>query len=357
MLAAAACTACSGAQHPAPTAAPTAAPRRFVSPYAYASFLEAELAFAHGDFAAAVEGYRRTLSDEDDPFVLARLADALERAGRPEEADQAIAEALDVDRASEAAWLAKGALAEGRGDADAALAAYARAVEAAPASVEATLALHRLLRDRGQATAARAVLERFGARHAGVALGAATTRVALELALAGDDADALARAADDWLRLGRIETKVLARTTRALLAHGRVAAALRLHEATPEAACDPAVAIEVLLAAGRFDAARARLARTPSEALGTPLDFAEISLRAHDPEEALRALALVDDGPHARVVQAEARLALGEAAQAAQLFASVPPDSTHRARALAGLAEALRAGGLDALATEVGRAQ
>lgn len=342
----------------ATTHAPGAPLRRFVSPHSYEHFLRAELALARGAYTDAVEHYREALSDEDDPFVLARLAEALDLAGSHEAANDALAHALTVDPESEAAWLARGSIAERRHDASSALEAYAKAAEAAPSSAEPVLALHRLLAAMGQDERARAALVRYRTSNADGVATDATARVALELALTSDNASALVGAVDDWLRVGALDAATAHRATCSLVAQHRTAAALRLVEALPDSSRDPACAIEAFLAAARFDAALALLAQLPPDALGEPTAVAEAYLAAGKPDAALRVLELADpadpaDGTLARVVRADAELALADYVRAAVRFATVPVASAHRGRAIAGLATALRAQGLAALAAEL----
>src|SRR5262245_14492021 len=62
---------------------PAPRPRAFVSPYSYEWFIRGELLVARGAYAQAAEAYRSALaSADDDPYLLSRLADALDRAGQ-----------------------------------------------------------------------------------------------------------------------------------------------------------------------------------------------------------------------------------------------------------------------------------
>lgn len=328
------------------------ASRPFVSPYSYEHFARGELAFARGDYAEAAEHYREALAADDDPLVLARLAEALAAAGDPAGADDTLSDGFALDPDSEALWLARGAILERRADVDGALAAYARAQDSAADSSAGTLALVRLLSSHGANERAAAVLARIEKRGAGGA------RVAVERALANADVDALTAAVTQWLRVGPVDVATLQRCARALLDTGRPALGSRLIAGVPEASRDPALALRALVDTARFDEAAALLAREPPDAFGGALVVAEAYLRIGKPAAALEALdalaaTTTEDTPNARVLRGEAALALGHWLDAAKLFASVPPASLHRARALAGLAQVLRAQGLDALAAEV----
>lgn len=326
--------------------------RRFVSPYSYEHFARGELAFARGDYAEAVEHYREALADDDDPLVLARLAEALAAGGDAAGADDTLTDGFELDADSEALWLARGAILERRGDVDAALAAYARAQDAGIDAPTGALALARLLSARGANDRAAAVLARIEASRAGGA------RVAVERALAAGNGEVLTEAVVQWLRVGPVDAATLLRCARALLDAGRPALAWRLLAGVPDESRDPALVLRALVETARFDEAAALLAREPPDGFGGALVVAETYLRIGKPDAALDVLNAFDattteDTPHARVLRGEANLSLGRWLDAAKLFASVPPASLHRARALAGLAQALRAQGLDAVAAEV----
>src|SRR5262249_28245241 len=152
----------------------------------YEWFIRGELLAARGEHAAAAEAYEAALSSaDDDPYLLARLADARDLAGDSAGAAHALDTALEIDPESEAAWLQRGAIAERRDEVPAALAAYEHAQEAAPRNPDAPLALARVLRAQGSQERAVAVLERFAAQSERGSAAALEAR--LELARARGD--------------------------------------------------------------------------------------------------------------------------------------------------------------------------
>jgi tetratricopeptide (TPR) repeat protein len=288
----------------APAAAqPEPARRAFVSPYSYEWFVRAELYAATGRHAEAVAAYEAALtSADDDPYVLARLAEAQERAGNHGAAQSSLERALKLDPRSEAAWLARGRIAERRDQVAQALEAYERAESAAPLSPDAPLALAALLRRTSHPERASAVLARFAAR-SGRRPGAA-------------------RSARD-----------------------------REHP-------DPERALEAALADHDTTTAEALLATTPPDRLGGPVAVAEGYLAIGRPDRALEHLEQTAESeeavPHRRAVaRARALLGLNQPAEAAALAARVPKASRHYAEARRTLIEALEAAGLPALAREV----
>ena len=105
----------------------------FVSPYSYEWFIRGELASARHDWATAVQAYRMALAaPEEDTLVLSRLADALDHLGEPDQAQEVLEHAAQLDISSEAVWLMRGNIAERHGDIDVAIRAYERAEVAAP---------------------------------------------------------------------------------------------------------------------------------------------------------------------------------------------------------------------------------
>jgi tetratricopeptide (TPR) repeat protein len=329
----------------------------FVSPYSYEWFVRAELLQARGQYGAAVEAYRSALSSADeDPYLLSRLAEALDRAGDADAAQHALSTALELDPRSEAAWLARGRIATRRGAVDQALAAYERAESAAPSAPDAPLELAELLRAHGQLERAVAVLERFAARSEQGSLPALRAR--LELARARGDGAALEDATRVWLERHAGDPQLLRKLAAELLASARPALASRVLAAIPESEQDARLRLQVGLALMQREPLELLLATTPPEALGGPLEVAEAYLRIGDLERALAALdeqAVTDDDPARRaLLRGLVLLELGQAARAAQWLASIPRGSAYRARALRGLEQALEAAGLGALGREVG---
>jgi tetratricopeptide (TPR) repeat protein len=343
-----------GAPSPARNAA---APRPFVSPYAYEHFIRAELASARGQHAEAIESYRMALtSGDDEPYLFARLAEACDAAGDARCADEALGEALGLDPESETAWLAAGRIAERRSNPDAAIAAYERAESTTSAPTEATSRLAALLRARGAPERALAVLERASRR--GPADASRVLHARLELALARGDGEALERAATAVLAHGAGDAALLRRAADALWRADRSSLAARLLSVFPPSEPDARLRLDVALA--RADRAHAEriLLETPAAWLGGPLPIASayLQLGLYDKARAqLEEQDGVDDAdPNLRaLLLGQTLLGLGKPAAAAHALASIPKDSAHHGAAREGLARALSAAGLTALADEV----
>ncbi len=327
----------------------------FVAPPQYEDFVRGELAAAHGDWQAAAEAYASARAGgEDDPMLLARLADAYDRLGDRTHAEDALRHGIALDAHAEIVWQTRGAIAERHEEIDAAIEAYERAHDAEPSSEEPVLSLARLLAAHGHGDRAASLLGDF-AQHAGTPLAAA--RAALALALTQSDLAALAIAATELARIAPAHTDEIEAAVRALRDRGDAVIAHRLLARLPEETVDRELAIDVAIAAGDRDAAERWLAFPRDEhptsltidarhwlALGDPARAAELAEIARTDSTA---------SSEATVVLAEARLASGAVSEAAALFASVPVGSSAHEEAMTGLAGALAAGGLPALGAEM----
>ncbi|HJL24361.1 MAG TPA: hypothetical protein RMH80_19135, partial [Polyangiaceae bacterium LLY-WYZ-15_(1-7)] len=299
----------------------------FVSPYAYEHFVRAELAAAEGRWEEAIAEYEQArLGPSDDAYVVARMALALEAAGRAAEADRALEAGLALDPESEAVFLARGRILAGRGEREAAIEATARAAELAPDSDGPVLQLAELLRAGGADARALALLERAEASpHA--------LRARLTLALERRDAEASGEAVEALLRVAPLRIAEVEQAAALALEEERPALALRLLAHLPEEAA-AGLRVDALLAAGRADEAEALLLTRPPEAFGGPVEQAERLRRAGRPSLAIE---LAEAGaalelPGAWLALGQARLAAGDAPAAAAAFARVP-EGTADARA------------------------
>ncbi|HJL45155.1 MAG TPA: hypothetical protein RMG45_04945, partial [Polyangiaceae bacterium LLY-WYZ-15_(1-7)] len=202
----------------------------FVSPYAYEHFVRAELAAAEGRWEEAIAEYEQArLGPSDDAYVVARMALALEAAGRAAEADRALEAGLALDPESEAVFLARGRILAGRGEREAAIEATARAAELAPDSDGPVLQLAELLRAGGADARALALLERAEASpHA--------LRARLTLALERRDAEASGEAVEALLRVAPLRIAEVEQAAALALEEERPALALRLLAHLPEEA-------------------------------------------------------------------------------------------------------------------------
>ena len=331
--------------------------REFVSPYSYEWFVRGELYALRDDYVRAIEAYRMALTSADeDPYVLAHLADALDRSGDRAAAREALQDGLQLDPDSEAIWLARGAIAQRHAEVADAIAAFERAESAAPLSADAPLALSALLRAQGSGERADAVLERFAARSAPGSRAAA--RAQLELARARDDSRRLEQAARAWLGYAAGEPALAQEIAAELMARDKPALASRIAALLPESERDPRLSLRIALALARTAQVELLLATEPPDRLGGTLEIADAYLRIGRPERALRALeeqaSSVEPDTHRRaLLLGLALLGKGDAARAAMELARIPAASEFAAPARAALVQALQAGDLGTLAQEV----
>ncbi len=351
-------TACGAARPETPVARRLGGERTlgvFVSPSAYEWFIRGELAANAARWQEAAAAYRLALASADeDPLVFARLALALERARQPAEADAAIARALAIDPDSEAAYLARGEVAERRGDLRGAVAAFERARTVAPGSEAGPLRLAEILRRIGATKRADAVLDRL-AREGGPA-SATAARARLAAALAGDDAEAAGEAALALLEVAPVRRSDVRDAAARALEAGRIPLAARLVAALPTHDADLALRVRVALARGARDDAEGLLATATPDALGGAVATARLWLatgRADRAYELAREAVALEPGPESECVVGDAALAAGLYDEAATAYARVPRGASGHPAALRGLADALTRASLPALAADV----
>ena len=326
----------------------------FVSPFAYETFVRAELAVQAGDDESALDLYQLARAGAaDDAFVAARQAGALIRLHRLAEAEEVLAEAEALDAESEALWLARGDLSLARGDGEAAMAAYAQAARVSPESAEPILRIaERLTHGSEGADRALALLA------SGPAQSAAVQRARFEAALHRGDAQEAVRAAHALAALTPLSRREVLAAAHSALAEGRLLMARRLlqHPALGERPEARALRVQVLLALGDGDAAEALLLAGDSADFGGEGQRARWLLEAGHPEIAqdLAALGVAAGEVGASVGLGGALLQLGDTGAAAAAFsreAHSGGDVGEGARS--GIAAALEAGALPALAAEV----
>lgn len=319
-----------------------------VSPYAYEHFMRAEMAAQLGRDAEAVDEYRLArLGPADDVLIIARLAEALERLGRHDDADAVIAEGVELDADSEALWLARARIHAGRDQLERAVDAAAHAAELAPESDEPLIVLSELLQ-RTEATArVDAVLSRAG--DSSTAL-----RARVVAAIAQRDGVAAGEAIEHLLRVAPARMDEVQAAARLALDGDRPVLALQLARRLPQDR-GRVLHIEALLAAGRRSDAAAVVRSEPSESFGSVAEHADLLLRSGEHDRAIEtaeaAIALGD--VRGWVVLGQAHLNEGAFAAAAEAFSHVPIGARGDEDARRGLAEALGASGLNALADEL----
>jgi tetratricopeptide (TPR) repeat protein len=327
----------------------------FVSPTSYEGFIRGELYAARGDDVRAISAYRAAIElGESDPFLVAQLAEALDRSGQTAAAEAQLEAALAKHPRSEALLLASARIARRSGHEARALSAYARAQEVASAPAAA---LERIgyLRELGGAERSVEALKALAEQHAGLHKGGVRDRlrIELELALAERTDGEVARCARDWLALGGGDPALTRRAAETLLAQGHAALALELLAAVAPSELDTPLRLRAALALGRSAECEHILSSMPPHWLGGPLAMAEAYLRAGRPDQALRVLQeseSTQDAPAAAARRAEliarALAASGRAHEAAALLG--------RTDARAATCEALQASALSALARDAG---
>jgi tetratricopeptide (TPR) repeat protein len=325
----------------------------FVSPYSYEHFVRGELALERGDLRAAEQEYRQARAgSDDDPLLIARLAEVVDRLDREAEAIQLLEEGARLDPESEAIWLTRGHIAERHSRVEDAIEAYARAQSAAPRSELGPLALAALLRERERRDEADGVLERFLSRAHGAGAARARLALAIERGRAQDAADAV-RALLDVAPARADEVRSAAQTS---LRAGRPELAMRLLEALPEQDSDRPLRLEAAIAAGDRSRAEGLLATWMPDGAADTLVVAHAYLTIGDAARAIelaRAAIAIDETPDARLVLGRALRAAHRAHEAARELVQIPAGSSAWVDARVELAASLRDAGLPARAAQI----
>ena len=324
-LALAALTACGAAGSPTITRRVGGEVRRgiFVSPYSYEHFVRGELANLAGDLRLAAQEYELARSGpEDDPLLIARLADVRDRMGDEPQALALLRAGGRLDPDSELLWLTRGHIAERHGRIDQAIDSYSRAAAAAPRSEEGPIALAALLRARDWPEEAGAVLERYLTR----ADGAGAARARLALAVERGDAQGAAEAVRSLLALTPVHADEVRAAARAALRAGQPEVALRLAAALPNDDTDRALLLQAAIAAGDHDRAEGLLAawmpESPSELLEVARGYLAIDMPERA-EELARVAMASEAGAEPRLVLGQALLARGRLGEAAEVLSRI----------------------------------
>lgn len=325
----------------------------FVSPFSYEHFVRGELAYLRGDLGEAREEYRLARAGpEDDPLLIARLADVLDRLGREDEALALLREGDALDPESELIALARGRIHERHERVEEAREAYARALSLAPRSEAGPLALAALLRAHGEPAEADAVLERYLER----AGGAGAARARLTLAIEHGQAQAAADAVRALLEVAPARSDEVRSAARAALDADRPELAARLLAALPETEAHRELRLRAAIEAGDRDGAEGILASwmpdTASELVAVARGYLAIGM-ADRAAELARVAIHSDGGAPARLLLARALRELGRLGEAAAVLAALEPGSGAWPEAPIELAETLRSAGRPALAAQV----
>ena len=324
-------------------------PRAFLSPFVAEWFLRGELAMEGRDFRAAAHAFRTALSgSEEDVLVIARLAVALDAAGDTEGRDAALDRAEAMDRDSEALWLARGAIAERRGQTEEALDAYRRASLTAPDSDAPVFAATTLLVNHGFPGRAAEDLAGFG-RGPGLA------RVKLALALSRRDATSIMEALATLRDQTEIRSVDACDAAHALWAAGDpFSARLAIDTFNASDQC-LALWVHVLAASGTREELEAALVRIAPNPAGDPFTMARLYLSAGRAETAEALVEASGSDPEALLIVGPARLAQGRYASAAEAFSQIAPETSAFEQSRVGLRAALEGGGAGHLALEIKR--
>lgn len=246
----------------------------FISPEAYAAYLEGTLAEAKGDQSAAKKAYERAIEEDSDNAAAWGRLGAVQCLTSARAADMALTRAVSVDSRSFEAWLARAECDLARSDFAKAESAARRAVELSPESVEASAMLATALERSGKPADARRIrlsLSLFvpvvqGATHGDRPK---ATVADVDAALETSDYDAARKAA---MTVGMSHAELaLHAAARGQLAFAKTAASRAL-SAEPESGQALIAALITADLAGDADAFQQLLRRKPSIAgLGDPL--------------------------------------------------------------------------------------
>ena len=328
----------------------------FVSPYSYEHFLLGELAYTAGRWRRAAEEFRAARAGpEDDPLLIARLADCLDRLDRQDAALEVLAQGEALDPESELLHLARGRIHARRGRTDEARDAFARAAAVAPTSESGPLELSALIRAE-HPEEADAVLERYLTRTRGIGASPGPARARLRLAVERGDGTAAGEAVHQLLEVAPARAQEVRMAAQTALDAGRPELASRLVRALPPSDADRTLRLAAALASGNRDDAEAILSAWmpsgPSEQVQVADGYRAIGDDARAVELARVAIA-EGAGADAQLALARALRAAGRHSDAATRLAAVDPGSQAWPAAPIELAATLSDAGAPALAAEV----
>jgi predicted Zn-dependent protease len=349
------CGVATSASRPNPMAPVSSPALRVLSPYTYEWFLRAEILVARGKLKEACTAYEQALaSSEEDPYVLARWARALDLVGDEPRAAEVLQHATELGPRAEIVWLTRGQLALRHQRFDEAVQSFERAEQVAPGSLEGTFALADTLTAMGAPERAHAVLERAAARAQGPLLD--TLRTQLQLALSRGDAGSSYTQSQQLLTWGAVDDRSLEHAASLQLAAHSPWRALALLQHVPLAPGNVRLRLDALLALDRCNEALTLLDNHEPALLGGEAAVAEAYLRC---DAATRALPIAEllvarDANAANLaLRGRVALAMGDAQAAAQDLSAALANNPSDAAARIALSNALVAGGMRELAAEL----
>lgn len=328
----------------------------YVPPQAYDAYLRAELAFSRGDYRAAAQGFNRALAiGQDDPYLLARIAECMQYLNQPDRAERLVDDALESFPDSEALWLVKARLAEKEGQLLNAIEAYTRAEEAAPFAEEAPIGLARMLRNQGAVSRADVILQRYLERTG--AQSAEAARARLLAAIESQDIAAASHAAETLLDIAPGRAEEVRELAKKAYAEDAPQLTAQLLGKVSRSVPDEVLRVQALIAANQFTQARAVLLTSSPDRFGGLVPTARLFLAVGLPRRATEladvALSARSSDSEARFIRGLARLRRGQPTAAAADFASVPPGASDFASARLQLADVFMDLGAESLALEV----
>lgn len=300
----------------------------FVSPYAYEWFIEGESSASKGQHEeAAIAFENATAAPANDELLLSRLAEEYELSGASRRADRTLAIARRSSPKSARVALARGRLAQYRGENDEALAAYARAGQLAPHWDEPVLGIANVLIAERQTERAIAVLLDYATARQGRGADRARGELIRLVHLAGD-AEMLERIlslkSGESGESGATDAKGAHAAAELALSTGQPALATRLLAKADDAHENIGLWLRALLASGDRGQARALLESSEGARFSGLDERVDLLLRLGGHELALALLREAQRSPSIDYATGRALLDKGDYRGAAARLAGVP---------------------------------
>lgn len=298
----------------------------FVSPYAYAWFIEGEVSAAMGEHdRAALALETATAAPSHDVLLMTRLAEEYELSGASRRADRTLALARRSYPTAAQVELTAGRISGHRGDLEEAMTSFLEAGRLDPNWEEPVIALGETLRALGHPLRASAVLVEFITTHYEVNTEGAR-RVLIDLARSGGDAETLRLA----LALGAGSNAEREALLAAELAFdtGQPALAARLLASTVGTPENRMLWLRALMASGDREGARDFLRSAKSAQLGGPSAHAELLIEVDEPDPALEILQTAAPTPRVQYAKGVALLDRGDYVAASRALSDVPTGSS-----------------------------
>ena len=335
-----------------------------MSAYAYAWFLEGELAATKGDHEQSALALETALaSPVDDALVMSKLAVEYQRSGESRRATRTLSTAARLHPESMEVALARGELLRATGATEAAMAAYQDARRLEPEAEAPVVAIARLLDASGHPLRAEELLREY-VQTSPFARSHDARRLWLDLARRKADMDSFALALSASGKPDGREAAELA------LERGQPAAAARILSDDLGATEQRSLWLKAMLKSGRVEEAVEVLCTSDSEAFGGRVAHAELLIEAHQLDQAIEVLGPEPSSPRVQYLRGHARLEMEDYLGAVGLLAEVPKGSADYESARADLADGLMAlarpgasaeslglSGSDALALRIKRAE